>query len=147
MQRPTQAIFASVIRNPKDARVLAGLGFLHLVLAYVGFSGWRCPIFLATGVPCPGCGLTRGTAALLRGDWKAMVEAHLFAPVFLGAAVITGITALVPETWRKRIIDWIEKIEGQTQIALLIIISLFVYWGLRLGLQADLFITLMKSTY
>jgi len=144
MPKSNQAVFASVIRNPRDSRLLAGFVFIHLALGYFGIPLWDCPLLLATGVPCPGCGLTRGTAALLRGDWRSMAESHLFAPVFLGAAVITGITALVPETWRERIIDHIERIEKRTRITLLIMVSLFLYWGLRLCLQRDFFIALMK---
>lgn len=40
-----------------------------------------CPTRLAFGVPCPGCGLTRATLALLRGDFAAVLRLHPLAPI------------------------------------------------------------------
>ena len=35
-----------------------------------------CPTALFFGIPCPGCGLTRATLALLRGDVGAALHFH-----------------------------------------------------------------------
>lgn len=37
-----------------------------------------CPVALLTGIPCPGCGMTRALNALVRGDWA---EAWLYHPI------------------------------------------------------------------
>ena len=51
-------------------RGLNGLLVLLILgaLAYASalLFGWNCPIKYLTGVPCPGCGLSRALAALLR---------------------------------------------------------------------------------
>jgi hypothetical protein len=39
-----------------------------------------CPARFAFGIPCPGCGLTRATLALLHGD---LAEAHHLHPLVL----------------------------------------------------------------
>lgn len=54
--------------------------------------GSACPIALLTGLPCPGCGLTRACIAALTLHWK---EAFALHPLFLlipvvGALVVLG---------------------------------------------------------
>lgn len=47
-----------------------------------------CPFALATGMACPGCGMTRAAAHLLRGDLATAVSYHPLVPaVALMAAV------------------------------------------------------------
>ena len=47
-----------------------------------------CPLASAFGIPCPGCGLTRATLALLHGDVRAALHFHplvwLLSPLFIG---------------------------------------------------------------
>lgn len=48
------------------------------------------------GLPCPGCGLTRGLAHLLRGDLASMLTLHPLAPLVLAdAAAGWGLWGLV----------------------------------------------------
>ncbi len=69
-------------RSRRLRRVLAGGG----VLLAAGLSlGWLsmflpCPFRAATGLLCPGCGVTRLCLALLRGDWGGAWAAN---PVLL----------------------------------------------------------------
>lgn len=47
-----------------------------------------CPFALATGHACPGCGLTRALAYLIRGDLERTVFYHPLAPLLaIGLAV------------------------------------------------------------
>src|SRR3954469_4662288 len=41
-----------------------------------------CPFHAATGLWCPGCGMTRATYALLHGDLGAALSANVFLPLF-----------------------------------------------------------------
>lgn len=46
-----------------------------------------CAFHLVTGLWCPGCGLTRGTHALLRGDLLGALSVNVFTPLVLVAIV------------------------------------------------------------
>ncbi|WP_279105472.1 DUF2752 domain-containing protein [Gordonia paraffinivorans] len=51
-----------------------------------------CPFAMITGLPCPGCGLTRSWVAFMHGDIAAAFGFNLFGPVLL---VLTAVTALL----------------------------------------------------
>ena len=53
-----------------------------------------CPVALLTGVACPGCGMSRAIAWLLRGDWDRAIEYHPLAPVVLGMGLVAVVWAL-----------------------------------------------------
>ena len=65
-----------------------------LVLPRLGISGPSCPFLLATGRPCPGCGMTRALGAFAQGDWTRALGLNPFvfviAPLgaFLAAAAL-----------------------------------------------------------
>ena len=83
--------------------VLAGLaalaGFL-LFRALEPAPGWQntvCPLRRLTGLPCPGCGMTRAFAHLAKGEWAAAASDHLVAFVLaaeLGCAWLAWGAAL-----------------------------------------------------
>ena len=56
-----------------------------------------CPVLAATGVPCPGCGMTRSCVALVSGNVGEAWQLHPFA--FLLVAVAACV-ALVPRQSR-----------------------------------------------
>jgi hypothetical protein len=59
---------------------MAGLGVAIALLLMLGAFP-TCFFKLAVGAPCPGCGLTRATLALLRLDWAEVWRLHPLAPV------------------------------------------------------------------
>ena len=63
----------------------AGLGYLLLVPSEYKIP---CVFNYATGLQCPGCGLTRASMAVLRGDFQAAFNFNqlaFFVPLFLVA--------------------------------------------------------------
>ena len=46
-----------------------------------------CPFRALTGLPCPGCGLTRSWVQLVHGDVAASLAAHPFGPLLMGLVV------------------------------------------------------------
>jgi hypothetical protein len=66
---------AGLVRAAWLSALLVGLGLL------VAYGPSFCPTALLFGVPCPGCGLTRATLALLHGDVAGALRLHPLAPV------------------------------------------------------------------
>ena len=77
-----------------------------------------CPLALFAGIPCPGCGLTRATLALLHGDVHTALRFHPLVPVLtplFGAALLRatydyvrgpGHTARPSAWWTGRTMTW-----------------------------------------
>lgn len=47
-----------------------------------------CPFALVTGIACPGCGMTRALAWLVRGDLITSVRYHPMAPLLAALALV-----------------------------------------------------------
>lgn len=90
-----------------------------ILLVYLAFG---CPIRLATGVPCPGCGMSRAVASLLIFSWGGAFYYHplvFMLPLFLWAvagrggvmakprvrlAALGGMAALFVAVWLLRLL-------------------------------------------
>ena len=78
----------------------ASLALIGLIAGSVVPLAWLtngpslCPFKMFTGLPCPGCGLTRSVVALLHGDPSASVFFHpLGVPLVIAAVVIGAVDA------------------------------------------------------
>lgn len=66
-----------------------------------------CPFRLATGLPCPGCGLTRSWVALAHGDFSTALADNLFGPVsmlFVAATVLIAVVLRVVAPTRPHVL-------------------------------------------
>jgi hypothetical protein len=124
--------FSTLLENRRESLILAGAGVVHLGLNLAGLPGWVCPIRVATGIPCPGCGLTLATMELLRGDFHASFQTHAFAPIFLLAMLVMGINIILPESQRKALQKNIAWFETRSGITAWVLFSLMLYWAFRL---------------
>jgi hypothetical protein len=55
-----------------------------------------------SGLPCPGCGLTRSVVAMAQGDWRLALAFHPFGPLVLGWAIAASGTPLLGGRARRR---------------------------------------------
>lgn len=86
------------------------------------------------GIPCPGCGLTRATLALLRGDVALAYHFHplvfVLSPVYIGALGMAAWDFVSgPSPKRKPRIDVTSGRVTLFAIALLVLV--FGVWGAR----------------
>lgn len=58
--------------------ILLAAGVLYLVWLRLGGPGIPCPFHLATGLLCPGCGVTTMLVALSRLDFQGAFAANAF---------------------------------------------------------------------
>lgn len=116
-----------LVRERKLGWAMVAGGVLVAISGMFGVRLFPCPFRQLTGLPCPGCGLTRATVALLRGDIRAMLFFHPLAPVFLAfwAAVVAGL--LWPESGRESFVARLDRLERRTKWPLWVGIFLLVY--------------------
>lgn len=125
MRFPT--IFAPVLRERSISLGLIGLGVVLVGANALGYHLWRCTFHDATGLPCPGCGVTRGMTALLRGRWHDAVHWHPFTPLIAFATLMLAVSALLTKAARTRLANIVETFERCTGFTLIAIFSLVAY--------------------
>nr|WP_308506235.1 DUF2752 domain-containing protein [uncultured Agathobaculum sp.] len=91
---------------------LCGLAALAALFAgaYLSASilGWGCPLQHFTGVPCPGCGMSRAAFALLRLDFASAFRYNPMIYVLPPVALYTlfGKKPLLGSKTRERVLLW-----------------------------------------
>ncbi len=127
------ALVAGVIEDRRQTRALAALLVASLAANVLGASGWRCPIRAALGVPCPGCGLSRGAIELLSGHLSTALAWHPLAPVALAAAILLVVAALLPAPALRRLAVAVRHLEESAPLDPLVVTALLAVWALRLA--------------
>jgi hypothetical protein len=98
-----------------------------------------CPVHRVSGLPCPGCGLSRAMAAVSQGDLGAAVGLNpfvLFAwPLFLALALL----AFAPEAVRARVEAALDRRGAGLTRGYLVVLAAFLGFGLlRFAVMATL---------
>lgn len=93
---------------------LAGAAGFLLLRSWVpppGAQNTVCLLRRFTGLPCPGCGLTRAFAHLAKGEWAAAAVDHPFAFVLAAEAALAWLAwgALLALGQPARMPVWFER--------------------------------------
>ena len=105
---------------------------LQVWLTAAGLPGWQCPVKSVLGVQCPGCGLSSAMVLFIRGEWRAAMSTHAFAPLFLIGFVLMMIAGALPDRLHKAWVSRIDALERATGFTTFILTGIVVYWVLRL---------------
>jgi len=117
--------FGAKLRGSSARRAASALPLVLLVALVIGMDVTWCPMAGVFGIPCPSCGLTRATLAVVVGDWTRAHETQPGVWLVLGyltAVAVTSVPRARPRS--RRILGWI----GAAILGLLVAL-----WLLRFG--------------
>lgn len=97
-----------------------------------------CTFHATTGLPCPGCGLTRGLSALSQGDFTAALGLNPFVLVLWPTFAFLSGLALLPAAVRGRVEAWLRRSPRVARAYELTCIAFLGFGLLRLGAFAVL---------
>lgn len=69
MRKYIKTVYRRLASDIKEYGMAAALLALYAVAVNLAFHAF-CPVVIAAGFPCPGCGVTRAAACLLTGRWR-----------------------------------------------------------------------------
>ena len=144
----SQTVFSpisTILRDRRFGFILTGALGLNIALVALHLPSWECPFFKLTGVPCPGCGLTRACMLLLRGEVQASIRFHAFAPIFVVLISILIVRTLLPRSVAEPLIQKAETLERQTGLTIIILGGLILYWLARLVFFPTMFARLIRG--
>jgi len=124
-------VLGPLVRNRQATVLLIAVAVAQVVLTAAGTVAWQCPVRTTLGVACPACGLTRAMVLFSQGNWKAAIDLHAFAPLFLGAGIFLVVASILPAGIQQKIADHISAFERRSGIVCLSMLSILAYWVIR----------------
>jgi hypothetical protein len=114
----------------KHCVIVAWVGLLVAALMPPhGFGANLCWVYGTTGVPCPGCGVTRSLSCGLRGLWLESWNYHPMGLLILALFAFTAAQSLLPRAARERVTCWIQHHALAFNSAYLLFVLVFVCFG------------------
>ena len=138
-------ILASILRDRIVCLIITGVSILQISLVILGLPAWQSPIHTFLGIPDPGCGLTRALVALLRADWRTALTLHAFSPLFAAALVLFAISVILPHGQQEKMVSRVATLEQNTGLTAILLVSLVVYWLVRLLFFREAFLSLIGA--
>lgn len=100
--------WSSLALTTPGARWFAfGAIVLSFVLPANGLGIDVCGVHRLSGLPCPGCGLTRAFIAVANGEWAAALAWNPFVAVLWPLFAALALLALLPRGMRARVEGWL----------------------------------------
>lgn len=91
-----------------------------------------CPFRALTGLPCPGCGMTRAFCSLGHGDLQGAFGYNVLAPFVFAAALLLWAHALATVLKLDSVRTALERLKPTQRAAGVMLAVTFVWWAVRL---------------
>jgi hypothetical protein len=116
---------------------ILGFSVTPVVGAYFYNHGYKisflvCPIRHFTGIPCPGCGMTKSFMAIARGDWSQAVTHNLFGPFLFTCFVLIVVHVSLELLTQRRVRAFYCQLLTSKKSLLLVLIVVLLYHTFRL---------------
>ena len=141
----SQPLISMLVRSRALCGVLLAVALGQAALVASGLPGWVCLFHEFTGIPCPGCGLSRSAAALARLDPESALHLHAFGLLLPPALLLLSAGVVLPARPRDRLAYAIARVERHIPLALLLTAGLFAYWLIRLAWGRGAFLLLLAG--
>lgn len=92
-----------------------------------------CPFRAVTGLPCPGCGMTRAFCSLGHGDLAGAFGYNALSPFVFAAALLIWTHALATVLKLERPRAALERLKPTEKAAGFMLVVTFVWWAVRLS--------------
>ena len=89
-----------------------------------------CPLRACTGIPCPGCGLTRSLSCHVRGMFIEGWHNHPLGIVFLAMAIVIAVLSVLPRDVRNRVEVVLGRFSRLTSVAGILFVAAFLGHGI-----------------
>jgi hypothetical protein len=117
--------------SDRHIRLCAVVALVVALMPAEGIPGLDLCVYRRwTGLPCPGCGITRSGSNLVRGNFARAVNYHPFGPLLMPPIFLLGALILVPRSWCDRARNVLLGRAAQLRRAYLAFIVLFIVFGL-----------------
>jgi hypothetical protein len=114
----------------KPCVIVAWLGlFLAVVTPPHGSGLSVCWFESATGLPCPGCGLTRSLSCGLRGMFPESWHYHPMGLFILALFIFTAAQSLLPQPFRAGLARKVQARAKTVNLFYLVFVTVFVSFG------------------
>lgn len=126
---------------------------IPVILAFFyDYTSTKSPFFCLfrsfTGIPCPGCGLTRSFIAIARGDFADAISYHLFGIVIFVGFAIASLHLILELITNRKIIaiyaQWVQDYRLQL-ISLCLILNYHLFRLCQLWLSGALITDFQQS--
>ena len=114
-------IVTPILREKAIGLILASFAGIYLLFSFFEIPLWFCAWRSLTGWRCPGCGLTTGCKAFLRGHFVEGVTWNWLVPVVLLGLLVIPVMLALPRSLHQRLLARIEVLERRSRFAVLLL--------------------------